>query len=208
MRTRVSKYLISLSLLLFTAVIHAEANPQVLVENAINQMLKELETNKAKIAEDKTVVRGIVEQVILPNMAINTISRRVMGKHARKASDEQKARFAEAFKGYMIRFYSNAFAEYTDETVDFLEAPEFEKKKRVTVRTKLNRASGAPIPIDYKLQRSGDSWKIVDVKIEGISLVISNRSQFGGNISRDGLDTVIAKLEYKNENESEAEEEQ
>lgn len=201
MRTKVSQLLLSLSLLLFTVVAHAEVNPQILVEKSINQMLQELEINKAKISEDKTIVRGIVENVILPNMAVNTISRKVMGKHARKATKEQKSRFADAFKGYMIRFYSNAFAEYTNETVDFLEEPKFNNQKRVTVRTKLNRASGAPIPIDYKLQRSGDSWKIIDVKIEGISLVISNRSQFGGNISRDGLDTVIAKLEYKNESE-------
>ena len=47
------------------------------------------------------------------------------------------------------------------------------------------------------MQRSRDSWKIIDVVIEGISLVISNRTQFGNSISRDGLDTVIAKLEYK-----------
>ena len=202
MNTKLSQIVFGIALLMFSLVAHAEANPKVLVEKAINEMLSELESNKAKIAEDKTVVRGIVERVILPNMATNTISRRVMGKHARKASDEQKKRFAEAFKGYMIRFYSNAFAEYTNETVDFLDAPPYEGKKRVTVKTKLNRSSGAPIPIDYRLQRSGDSWKIVDVKIEGISLVISNRSQFGGNISRDGLDTVIAKLEYKNETES------
>lgn len=202
MNTKLSKLFISLALLMFSFVAHAEANPKVLVETAINQMLSELEKNKAKIAEDKTVVRGIVEEVILPNMAINTISRRVLAKHARKASDEQKERFAEAFKGYMIRFYSNAFAEYTNETVDYLEEPDFAGKKRVTVKTRLNRSAGPAIPIDYRLQRSGDSWKIVDVKIEGISLVISNRSQFGGNISRDGLDTVIAKLEYKNETES------
>ncbi|NNJ73112.1 MAG: ABC transporter substrate-binding protein, partial [Enterobacterales bacterium] len=107
------KTLLGLSLLLFTVVAHAEANPKVMVESAINQMLQELEVNKGKIAEDKQIVRGIVERVILPNMASNTIARRVMGKYARRASDEQKSRFAEAFKGYMIRFYSNAFAEYT-----------------------------------------------------------------------------------------------
>jgi phospholipid transport system substrate-binding protein len=176
----------------------AEENPQVLIETATNQMMSELKEKSAAIAEDKSVVNEIVERILLPNIAVNTISRRVMGKHARQATDEQKERFANAFKGYMIRFYSNAFAEYTDETVDYLDAPDFEDEKRVLIKTRLNLKGSTPIPIDYRLQRSGDSWKIIDVVIEGISLVISNRTQFGNSISRDGLDTVIAKLEYKN----------
>ena len=49
------------------------------------------------------------------------------------------------------------------------------------------------------MQRSGVSWKIIDLKIEGISMVLSNKKQFGGQISRDGIETVIAKLEYKNQ---------
>ena len=140
----------------------------------------------------------VSENLPLPHFAYKTISRKVLGKYARKASDEQKQQFADAFKGYMVRFYSNAFAEYTDETVDVLDVPDFSKAKRVTIKTRLNHKASGPIPIDYKMQRSGESWKIIDVTIEGISLVISNRTQFGNSIKRDGLDTVIAKLAYKN----------
>jgi len=164
-------------------------------------MMGELKTNQALLKEDSTIVPEIVERLLLPHFASKTIARKVLGKHARKATDEQKEQFAEAFRGYMIRFYSNAFAEYSNETVEYLRTPDYESKKRVYVRTKLNRSTGAAIPIDYRLQRSGDSWKIIDIKIEGISLVISNRTQFGSSIARDGLDTVIAKLQYKNDNQ-------
>ncbi len=181
-----------------TAALYADvSNPQVIIQEATEEMMAELRKNREAIANDKSIVNNIVERVLVPHIASNTIARKVMGKYARSASDEQKERFAEAFKGYMIRFYSNAFAEYKDETVDYLSAPEFDGERRVTIKTKLNLASGQPIPIDYVMQRSGDSWKIIDVVIEGISLVISNRTQFGNSISRDGLDTVIAKLEYK-----------
>ena len=192
------KQLILISTLIMTSALYADAtNPQFIVQKATEEMMAELRKNRDAIAEDKSIVNDIVERVLVPQIASNTIARKVMGKHARSASDEQKERFSAAFKGYMIRFYSNAFAEYKDETVDYLEAPDYEGQRRVTIRTKLNLSSGTPIPINYVLQRSGESWKIIDVVIEGISLVISNRTQFNTSISRDGLDTVIAKLEYK-----------
>ena len=189
--------LVTISILLLSSAVLAESNPQVIVQKATEQMMTELRDQRDAISEDKTIVNEIVERVLLPEIASNTIARKVMGKYARTATDEQKERFAAAFKGYMIRFYSNAFAEYTDETVEYLEAPDFANERRVTIRTKLNLAAGEPVPINYVMQRSRDSWKIIDVVIEGISLVISNRTQFGNSISRDGLDTVIAKLEYK-----------
>ncbi len=189
--------LVTISILLLSSAVLAESNPQVIVQKATEQMMTELRDRRDAISEDKTIVNEIVERILLPEIASNTIARKVMGKYARSATDEQKKRFAAAFKGYMIRFYSNAFAEYTDETVEYLEAPDFANERRVTIRTKLNLAAGEPVPINYVMQRSRDSWKIIDVVIEGISLVISNRTQFGNSISRDGLDTVIAKLEYK-----------
>lgn len=192
------KQLILISMLMLTSALYADAtNPKFIVQKATEEMMSELRKNREAIAEDNSIVNDIVERVLVPQIASNTIARKVMGKHARSASDEQKERFAEAFKGYMIRFYSNAFAEYKDETVDYLDEPDYKDQRRVTIRTKLNLSSGTPIPINYVLQRSGESWKIIDVVIEGISLVISNRTQFNTSISRDGLDTVIAKLEYK-----------
>ena len=177
----------------------ANDDPKALIKSASDEMIKQLTVNKEAIKTDDTKVMAIVEEVLIPLFATNTISRKVLGVHARRASDEQQQQFADAFKDYMIRFYAKAFAAYDDQVIEYEDAPEFEDKSRVTIKTRLLQNGGQPIPIDYRLQRSGDSWKIIDVKIEGISLVISNKSQFGNQISRDGLDTVIAKLSYKND---------
>lgn len=177
----------------------AEESPLVIIKIATTKMIEELNLSKKEILKDSRIVMGIVEEQLIPHFASNTIARKVLGKHAKKVTAEQKKQFANAFRFYMIRFYSKAFASYTNQTFDYLAAPDTAGKKRVTVKTKLVQSGGQPIPIDYKMQRSGDSWKIVDLKIEGISMVISNRTQFGNQISRDGIETVIAKLEYKNQ---------
>jgi len=176
----------------------AEENPLTIIKSSTDEMVKQLEINKKEIVNDSSIIIGIVDTLLLPHFASNTIARKVLGKYARQVTDAQKKQFSEAFRHYMIRFYAKAFAAYSNQTFEFLAAPEYIGKKKVTVKTRLVQPGGQPIPIDYRMQRSGNTWKIIDLKIEGISMVISNRSQFGSQISRDGIDTVIAKLEYKN----------
>ncbi len=183
---------------LINSPILAEENPLTLIKNVSSVMIDQLTLKQKDIANDSTVVMDIVEQILIPHFASNTIARKVLGKHARTITDEQQQQFADAFRYYMIRFYSKAFASYTNQSFEYLEAPEFIDEKRVTVKTLLIQPAAQSVAIDYKMQRSGDSWKIIDIYIEGISLVISNRSQFGPQISRDGIETVIAKLDYKN----------
>jgi len=176
----------------------ADENPQIIIESTASEMIELLEKNKNKMKEDSTILTGIVEELLLPHFASNTISRKVLGKHARRITDEQKKQFSEVFRYYMVRFYSKAFASYNNQSFEFNETPDYKNKKKVTIKSHLIQPGAQPVAIDYKMQRSGKTWKIIDLKIEGISMVISNRSQFGAQISRDGIDTVIAKLEYKN----------
>ncbi|MEL0068236.1 MAG: ABC transporter substrate-binding protein, partial [Gammaproteobacteria bacterium] len=93
--------LVTISILLLSSAVLAESNPQVIVQKATEQMMTELRDRRDAISEDKTIVNEIVERVLLPEIASNTIARKVMGKYARTATDEQKKRFAAAFKGYM-----------------------------------------------------------------------------------------------------------
>ena len=176
-----------------------QADPLVIIKSATTSMIEQLTINKDDIVKDQSIVMNIVEELLMPHFATNTISRKVMGKHSRKATKEQQAQFAEAFRFYMVRFYSKVFASYTNQTFKYLPGHEFVGKKKVTIKTQLIQSGSKPVAIDYKMQRSGDSWKIIDLKIEGISMVISNKKQFGNQITRDGIDTVIAKLQYKND---------
>jgi phospholipid transport system substrate-binding protein len=197
---------LSIQPLLYSQPLHAEeiaeekivADPLVIIKSATSSMIEHLTINKNNIAEDPSIVMNIVEELLIPHFATNTISRKVLGKHSRKATKEQKTQFSEAFRFYMVRFYSKVFASYTNQTFKYLPTPEFQGKKKVTIKTQLIQSGSSPVAIDYKMQRSGDSWKITDLKIEGISMVISNKRQFGNQINSDGIDTVIAKLQYKN----------
>jgi len=202
-----NKVLISLALLISQSLLfsqslkayeNVQANPLLIIESVTTTMTDKLTIHKKDIVEDPSIVMNIVEELLIPHFATNTISRKVLGRHSRKVTDQQKEQFAEAFRFYMVRLYSKVFASYTNQTFKYFPAPDFVGKKKVYVKTQLIQAGAKPVNIDYKMQRSGDSWKIIDLKIEGISMVISNSTQFGNQITRDGIETVIAKLQYKN----------
>jgi phospholipid transport system substrate-binding protein len=65
------------------------------------------------------------------------------------------------------------------------------------VRTEV-KGGGEPIQLDYRLEKSGDSWKIYDVNVLGIWLVNQYKSAFGQEVKNGGIDGLIAKLAERN----------
>ena len=60
------------------------------------------------------------------------------------------------------------------------------------------RGKGEPIKLDYRLDKSGDAWKIIDVNVGGIWLVQNYRTQFANEITKGGIDGLIAALVERN----------
>ena len=68
----------------------------------------------------------------------------------------------------------------------------------VVVKTQIVQPGGQPIPIDYSMEKSGDSWKVYDVLIDGVSLVTNYRSSFNTEIQKSGIDGLIKSLSDRN----------
>jgi len=128
------------------------------------------------------------------------MSKWVLGRYWRQASVSQQDGFSKQFELLLVRTYSNALAEFQDETVDFLPILDRSDTK-VAVRSTINRSVGPAVPITYRMHKVGDSWKVYDVAIEGVSLVINYRSSFAQEIKRNGIDGLIQRLAKKNQAE-------
>ena len=68
----------------------------------------------------------------------------------------------------------------------------------VTVRTTVQRAGQAPVPIDYSMEKSADGWKAYDVVVAGVSLVTNYRDEFNDIVKSSGIDGLIKTLSAKN----------
>ena len=126
------------------------------------------------------------------------ISKRVLGKHWRSANPSQRKRFVREFKTLIIRSYTAAIVSNADADVTYLPLRESEGESRVTVCTQMTTSRAQPISIDYRLYLKAGEWKVYDLVVNGVSLVLTHRSHFTRQVTKMGLDSLIEQLALKN----------
>ena len=175
------------------------SEPQALVKDASDRMLQALKDNEDKIEEDPKFVYGLVNEILLPNFDFAKMSKLALGKNWRKANAEQRVEFIEEFRLLLVRTYSTAMLEYTDEEIVFLPFRDDLAKKRVKVKMEILQAAGPSIPMALSMYLNKEqAWKVYDVKIDGISLVTNYRSTFASEIRKGGMKKLIENLASRN----------
>jgi phospholipid transport system substrate-binding protein len=177
-----------------------DLNPSQQVIQETSDLLHDiLQKDKSKL-DDLDYVFQLVNEVLEPRVDLNKISRLVLGKHWRKASEEQKTSFQKEFKGLLVNTYATAFKEFDEWTIHFIPMTFDPTDTRLMVKTEIIQPSRPPVAVNYRmaLNKAGE-WKAYDVIIEGISMVTNYKASFSKTIkSAGGLDQVIQQLAEKN----------
>lgn len=172
----------------------AEA-PDVKIKAVSDSLIGRLSAEKAAIKTNPALTQTIVKELVVPHFDARRMARQVLGKYRKTASEEQVERFTTEFASYLVRYYSKAFANYDGETIKINDKVDYPSEKLATVKTSIVRNKGADVPVNYTLEKQDDqSWKIVDVAIEGIGLVQSKKEEYGGVIASSSLDKLISDL--------------
>jgi len=191
--------LVSLLLVVIPVAV-AATDPLSLVKDTSERMLTAIKAERATIDKDKGRLFTLVEEIVLPHFDFNRMAKMVLGKYWRRASDEQRRRFAEEFRFLLVRTYAASMLEYTDQKIDYLPYRAGPDADEATVQTEVEQDGGFPVPIDYKLFRDNGEWKVYEVVIDGVGLVINYRSSFATEIrGKQGLDGLISKLKSRND---------
>jgi phospholipid transport system substrate-binding protein len=172
--------------------------PQQLIEKVSQDLLHEIDANRAALGKDPAKLRALVDKVLLPSFDAEYSARLVLGKYWRTATDQQRHRFIDGFIQSMMRKYGNALLDFTADRLAILPFKGDPAANTATVRTEVKRDNGTPVPVNYSLHATPQGWKAWDVTIEGISYVKNFRTDFGAEIEAKGLDAVIQRLESEN----------
>jgi phospholipid transport system substrate-binding protein len=173
--------------------------PDVVVRTTIDTLLADLSSNKDLYLTDKTQLFAMVDRVIMPHMDIERTQRLVLGKHARTIAPEKQAVFGVEFKNLLLRTYGTAFYDYTDQQIIVKPFENPNNEDRITVYTEIVRTNAPNVALEFKMtNRDLPAWKVYDLVTEGVSLVGNYRSQYGGIITRNGIDALISQLLDKN----------
>jgi phospholipid transport system substrate-binding protein len=173
----------------------AQSDPQQLMDDVSKRMLAALDQNRAAIRKDPSKVYPIVNDILLPYFDTNYAAQLILAQHWRTATPEQRRRFVDALYNALLKTYGGALSDFTADRLKLLPFRGDPAATQATVRTVVTRASGQEIPVDYRLRKTADGWKAFDVIIEGISYVRNYRNDLGSEVSKNGLDAVIARLE-------------
>jgi phospholipid transport system substrate-binding protein len=169
--------------------------PQALMQQVSQDLLRELDADRAAYAKDPALLRALVDKYLLPNFDTDFAARRVLGKHWTTATPEQRKRFVDAFVGSLMGDYGDAILEFTGDRLKILPFRGDPAATTATVRTLVKRDDGTEVPVNYSLRATPRGWKSWDVTIEGISYVKNFQNDFGAEISQKGLEHLIQRLE-------------
>lgn len=194
------KVIVALFGLLVGTMAWAISSPVEILQTTSNQLISALQRNQATLKTKPQIVYGIVNQILLPHVDVMSMSSRALGREAwLRATLAQKQAFAQQFVTLLIRTYSSALAQYTNERVNFLPLrSDYNNQSRVQVNSVIVRESGPSINLSYRMMRVGEQWMLYDFSVDGVSIIESFRSQFVEELQNSGIDGLINKLAQHN----------
>jgi phospholipid transport system substrate-binding protein len=189
-------------LLLSSSAVFAQAPDQATAPDALIKMV--VTEVMATVKSDPDIQKGnipkiveLVEKKIVPYTDMRRTTEMAMGPNWKKATPEQQTQLSMEFKNLLIRTYSGALSQLRDQTVQFKPLRAAPDDKEVVVKTVV-LGRGDPVPLDYRLEKTPNGWKVYDMNIMGVWLVEAYRNQFANQISQNGVDGLVKFLQDRN----------
>ena len=140
----------------------------------------------------------LIERRIVPVFDFQRMTRLALGRTWRTASAAQQEALVAQFKTLLVRTYSSALLDYRDQPIDYKPLRAAAGETEVTVRSAMRRPGVEPLTIDYDMAEDLAGWRVYDVKIAGVSVVLAYRESFAATVRAGGIDGLIKALRDKN----------
>lgn len=188
---------LAMSLGLFAAA-QAQTTPDALVKSITLEVTAIVKQDKDIQAGNRKKIYELVDAKVLPFFDFTRMTRLAVGRYWNAANPDQQKSMVAEFRTLLVRTYSTAITNYRDQTFEFKPLRGDAAAAEATVRTVVNQPRGDPVTIDYSMEKLGDSWKVYDVAVSGISLVTNYREEFANQVKSGGIDGLIKTLQTKN----------
>ncbi len=192
-RTSVRSVLVLLPALLLAGSVEAQT-PADIVNGLASQVIAVLQDAQL----DSAKKRQRIEDIAYGAIDFPTLSKLVLARNWSKFSPDQRATFEKEFREHLSVTYGRNIDNYRNEKVQILGERQ-ESRGDVTVQSKILRGGGIEdVLVDYRLRQRDGQWRIIDVIVEGVSLVSNFRSQFQDIVANGGPDRLLTLLREKN----------
>ena len=176
------------------SVVWADGSPTVAVKSTIDQVLVVLGDQALKDPTKKDERRTKLEEIIGQRFDYEEMAKRTLAAEWKKIDAAQKQEFVGLFKQFMAHSYAGNIDGYSGEQVEY--GKERIKGKFAEVQTTVISPK-AKIPLNYRLLKKNEEWRVYDVIIDGVSLMKNYRGQFSRIIKSSSFDGLLDKLRSK-----------
>ncbi|MFO1163088.1 MAG: ABC transporter substrate-binding protein [Reyranellaceae bacterium] len=142
--------------------------------------------------------QAAIQKVLQTNFDLPFMGQTALGANWNKANDQQRVRFLKAAESAEARAYSERFGQYGGQTLTLGKVTSRPNGVFI-VDSKLNQTNGQPIKLEWEVRDAGRGLRITDVKVEGVSMVMTRRSDFNSYIQNNGgtVEPLINELEAR-----------
>lgn len=178
--------------LMATPVAHAEvASPAQFIKKLGDTALMSLTAKNVnrKTREDR------VRQILQDNFDVQTIGRFALGTYWRDTSEKQRKEYMSLFEDMIVQTYTTRFEDYSGQTLKVGDAKPLGKKDAL-VNSQVIQEGGPPVNLEWRVRNDEGVLKVIDVVVEGVSMSITQRSDFSAVIQRGGgnVETLLESL--------------
>ena len=173
--------------------------PDEVVKETAEGVISHIESNRSILETHPEKIYDMVNELVIPRFDFISMSKWVLGKHWKTASETQRLEFIAQFKALLVRTYARALLEYSGQSIKYYPAEQNPQSNLAVVKTELTSSSNAHLPILYRMHQKNEEWKVVDVAVDGVSLVTTYRGSFATQIKKNGFDSLLNELSKKNE---------
>ncbi|WP_181168241.1 MlaC/ttg2D family ABC transporter substrate-binding protein [Cognatiluteimonas lumbrici] len=172
-----------------------EATPSKLVLENSERILSTLEARRDEFRKDRSALESFIASEFDATFDRDYAARQVLGRHGRGASAADVKLFADALADSLMRRYGSSLLDFnTQLKVRIKSETALPRGLGVKVSSELLRRGGEPIPVDYLMRKSGGTWKVFDVMVEGVSFVQTFRRQFDNELTHKSIRQVAQEL--------------
>ncbi len=157
----------------------SDEDPYLFIDDNAQKMVKVLTEDSSLFETDRALYENKIKEIFEPMIDFRRVAASVMGKkYYLLATKEERAEFVLIFRDSLLDTYAETLAQWGDSTIttEFPKNNE-ELSKNVEVKQTLDTGT-SKYPISYKLRKSKDGWKIVNIIINGVNLGLTFRNQF------------------------------
>lgn len=169
------------------------ADPAQLIQGTANEVIEIIKTTAPGPAR-----QAAIQLVLQTNFDLPYMGQSALGANWNKANEAQRARFLKAAETAEARAYSERFGQYGGQTLTVGKVTP-KANGTAVVDSRLSQSNGQPIKLEWEVRDAGNGPRITDVKIEGVSMIMTRRSDFNSYIQTNGgtVEPLINELEAR-----------